>query len=259
MPQLAKWFEDCDAMGYDWVIVYWKNTPPSQVTISEMEPRHVVIGTTAVPNMFTSRTSALRRSEESSRSIKQRTEIGHWGVWKWNKGDSSYFQSVVPADALKIPEGMVKITAEMLEQGKSEKGDYSQEQVSLFGVKDATSDWTSSLIGQIASIEVVEQFVALKDKHLERKIVIPDFIIVEFALPWAEQYQHPNWQRMRLFILERDGFQCTMCGEYHRLLHVHHLRYERRKFIWEVDPTYLQTVCAKCHSDVCHPLKNLSY
>lgn len=41
-------------------------------------------------------------------------------------------------------------------------------------------------------------------------------------LSYAEQLKHPNWQRRRLQIMERDGFKCANCGDSESQLHVHH-------------------------------------
>ncbi|MCK5605311.1 HNH endonuclease [Candidatus Pacearchaeota archaeon] len=74
-----------------------------------------------------------------------------------------------------------------------------------------------------------------------------NFVYVNYPIEWEKQYYHPNWQRMRLFILNRDNFKCQKCGDEHTQLHVHHKHYSDG-FIWEVDPTYLITLCDKCHS-----------
>ena len=52
-----------------------------------------------IRNLFTSRTSALRRSEESCRTKPNRIETEHMGVWTWQETNSNYFQSVLPAAA----------------------------------------------------------------------------------------------------------------------------------------------------------------
>ena len=73
------------------------------------------------------------------------------------------------------------------------------------------------------------------------------FVYVNYSIEWKKQYNHPNWQRMRLFILDRDNFKCQKCGDEHSILHIHHKHYSDG-FIWEIDPRYLITLCDRCHS-----------
>ena len=73
------------------------------------------------------------------------------------------------------------------------------------------------------------------------------FVFVNYEIEWKKQYNHPNWQRMRLFILDRDNFKCQKCGDEHSMLHIHHSHYSDG-FIWEINPKYLVTLCDRCHS-----------
>jgi len=66
-------------------------------------------------------------------------------------------------------------------------------------------------------------------------------------LPYKEQLKHPNWQKCRLRIFERDGFACTICGNTEHQLSVHHLCYLPNMLIWEYDDELLQTVCPEHH------------
>lgn len=75
---------------------------------------------------------------------------------------------------------------------------------------------------------------------------IINFVFVNYEIEYKKQYYHPNWQRMRLFILDRDNFKCRECGDEHSILHVHHKHYSTG-FIWEIDPRVLITLCDKCH------------
>ena len=65
-------------------------------------------------------------------------------------------------------------------------------------------------------------------------------------MTFQDQYKHPNWQKKRLKIMERDGFHCQLCGNPYVQLHVHHKKYGKGK-IWEVDDDDLITVCTTCH------------
>ncbi len=68
------------------------------------------------------------------------------------------------------------------------------------------------------------------------------------SLPHREQLMHPNWQRKRLEIMQRDSFRCLACGESERTLHVHHKRYPKHGNLWDVCESDLQTLCEPCHS-----------
>jgi hypothetical protein len=148
----------------------------------------------------------------------------------------------------------VELTADLFERAASSNGGFSYEQLALFGIDlPPKKGWKKILLGKLASREIVEEFIALKDKHLAqtRRIAarqLPHFVSIDFPLPWREQYKHPNWQKMRLYILNRDNFTCQRCGSNHRLLHVHHTAYSRNGFIWDVDPATLKTLCEVCHS-----------
>ena len=63
---------------------------------------------------------------------------------------------------------------------------------------------------------------------------------------YPELLQDPRWQRKRLEILERDGFECTNCGDTKASLHVHHQLYDWRS-PWEYENETLVTLCADCH------------
>jgi 5-methylcytosine-specific restriction endonuclease McrA len=68
------------------------------------------------------------------------------------------------------------------------------------------------------------------------------------ALSYKEQIKHPNWQRKRLHIFQRDNFACTVCGNTEHQLQVHHLYYLPETLIWEYDDECYKTVCPKCHN-----------
>jgi len=68
-------------------------------------------------------------------------------------------------------------------------------------------------------------------------------------IPWAEQYRHHNWLRLKKAILERDRHKCRMCFTNKRVLEVHHRRYYG-PYIWSVGPKDLITLCQLCHEKV---------
>ncbi len=64
---------------------------------------------------------------------------------------------------------------------------------------------------------------------------------------YKEKYLDPRWQKMRLQIMERDGFACTVCGETKLTLNVHHEEYWPGRDPWEYHPNILLTLCVRCH------------
>jgi hypothetical protein len=67
-------------------------------------------------------------------------------------------------------------------------------------------------------------------------------------MDFKEQIKHPNWQKRRLEILQKDNFACQMCGDKESPLHVHHLRYVKGLKYWEYKDWELITLCEECHS-----------
>lgn len=66
---------------------------------------------------------------------------------------------------------------------------------------------------------------------------------------YGRKLQDPRWQKKRLEILERDRFQCQVCGDCRSMLHVHHVAYDPVERIdpWEYIDETLVTLCARCH------------
>lgn len=145
------------------------------------------------------------------------------------------------------------LTKDLIEKGKSVNNGWSTAQMKALGVTVFKKGWFKNLIGSNISQSAYDEFIALKDKHISEKSKRKkeqknDFIPVVSNLSWKEQYLHPNWQKMRLIILNRDGFKCVNCSAKDKTLHVHHLKYLMGKFIWEVPKWYLVTLCEDCHS-----------
>ena len=67
---------------------------------------------------------------------------------------------------------------------------------------------------------------------------------------YAEQCRRPEWQKKRLEIMNRDGFQCQGCGEKQKTLHIHHRYYAKGRMPWEYPSESLITMCQECHADI---------
>jgi hypothetical protein len=64
---------------------------------------------------------------------------------------------------------------------------------------------------------------------------------------YAEKLRDPRWQRMRLEVMQRDGFSCQECGDTQTTLNVHHKHYLRGRDPWQYPLTALETLCENCH------------
>lgn len=90
-------------------------------------------------------------------------------------------------------------------------------------------------------------------------------------MQYSEKLKDPRWKDKRMFILDRDGYQCKRCKQYsnkgHELvyghkypcedfkyreedleLHVHHIKYKGEP--WEANDKDLITLCEMCHVTV---------
>jgi len=64
---------------------------------------------------------------------------------------------------------------------------------------------------------------------------------------YSEKLLDPRWQKMRLLILQRDGFRCRSCESDTKTLHVHHCFYAPNREPWEYPESSLVTLCYECH------------
>ena len=153
------------------------------------------------------------------------------------------------------------LTKEIFEKGKSSNGGYNDLQIKELGIVNKTKGWVRLIIGKDIPQENINRFLALKNAHFspDREAQLLNrinknnlnpykFVEVLTNLSYKDQYLHPNWQKMRLVILKRDGFKCLECGDVNSVLHAHHLKYLKDKFIWQVPKWYIVTLCEKCHS-----------
>lgn len=66
---------------------------------------------------------------------------------------------------------------------------------------------------------------------------------------YSKLLRDPRWQKKRLEILNRDKFQCVLCGNDNETLHVHHKIYKSGKKPWEYENSLLVTLCDGCHEN----------
>lgn len=69
-------------------------------------------------------------------------------------------------------------------------------------------------------------------------------------LSYKDQINHPNWQKCRLRIFERDKFACKICGNTELQLQVHHLCYFPKLHLWDYDDELMITVCPEHHQQL---------
>ena len=69
---------------------------------------------------------------------------------------------------------------------------------------------------------------------------------------WSSAYRDSRWQKLRLQIMERDGWKCRACGRGEKdgtTLNVHHAYYESNKSPWDYPAETLITYCEDCHEE----------
>lgn len=67
---------------------------------------------------------------------------------------------------------------------------------------------------------------------------------------YQKKLKDPLWQKKRLKILERDNWQCKLCGNKTKTLTVHHIKYHDDLEPWEYEDDELVTLCKNCHHDI---------
>lgn len=65
---------------------------------------------------------------------------------------------------------------------------------------------------------------------------------------YSTKLKDPRWQKKRLEIFERDGWECQLCGDKDSTLVVHHRDYLRDKEPWDYPNSLLVTLCEDCHA-----------
>lgn len=70
------------------------------------------------------------------------------------------------------------------------------------------------------------------------------------STPYWQKLRDPRWQRKRLEIMDRDKFECQLCGDNESTLNVHHKFYLRGLDPWDYPNVALVTLCEGCHGDI---------
>ncbi len=163
---------------------------------------------------------------------------------------------------------MVKLTKKKIREMASDRGGFGRAQLDVLGISwPPPKGWQRGLVGRLISGALFDRVKGLRNVHLLNSSGVMEkkrkkrgkkrrppakkgpklhFIDPGREIPWAEQYLHPNWQKMRLLVLRRDNFTCVRCDDQHSQLHVHHLKYSSG-YIWEVPMKNLETLCKECH------------
>ena len=66
-------------------------------------------------------------------------------------------------------------------------------------------------------------------------------------MTYSEKLRHPNWQKKRLQILERDGWKCLACGSSNKNLQAVHIVFNKGCLPWEYADHCYQSLCDDCY------------
>lgn len=69
-------------------------------------------------------------------------------------------------------------------------------------------------------------------------------------MKYADKLKHPNWQKMRLKVLQKAKFTCKLCKDTETELHVHHNYYEADTDPWDYPLNAFTCLCKHCHHEV---------
>ena len=67
---------------------------------------------------------------------------------------------------------------------------------------------------------------------------------------YKQQLDSPLWREKRKRILERDNYECVLCGKSNCELNVHHVNYLSNRLAWEYSDNMLVTLCKDCHNEL---------
>jgi len=125
----------------------------------------------------------------------------------------------------------------------------------------------------LSKIKRVKIFCEFENKPIPTRKMINNFLIEEYKNPlskissliktpsaktkkkvynerkieYADYINSQKWKSFRLSIIKERGYKCEKCGANNRIIHAHHLTYER--FMKEL-PEDIQLLCVLCHKEV---------
>ena len=66
---------------------------------------------------------------------------------------------------------------------------------------------------------------------------------------YSKKLRDPRWQKLRLQVLERDGWACILCEDTENTLAVHHKFYRKGVEPWDYPLDTFVTLCETCHTE----------
>lgn len=170
--------------------------------------------------------------------------------------------------------GSMYLSNKAIEAGYSDNGTLNHEQIRALGADVKKKGWRKQIINTYIPLDSYNEFLSLRNKHIIHRVekrraktkaqnkkgilwsatcqdIYKEFLSKKTMVPATmsreDQYNHPNWQRLRHCIMYRDDYTCRLCGNKDEQLHVHHIQYKKGAFIWDVNPRFLSTICKSCH------------
>jgi hypothetical protein len=66
---------------------------------------------------------------------------------------------------------------------------------------------------------------------------------------YYEKLKDPRWQKKRLEVMQKNDFNCEICGDGESTLNVHHKEYLKDLEPWEYNIYQLACICQSCHEE----------
>jgi len=89
--------------------------------------------------------------------------------------------------------------------------------------------------------------VATSFRYAAPIIYLAGFYIMK-PTTYQRKLSHPDWQRKRLEILNRDNFTCQYCDVKDKELHIHHIYYMPNTLPQDYPDSAYITLCHDCHA-----------
>lgn len=69
------------------------------------------------------------------------------------------------------------------------------------------------------------------------------------TMTYAEQLRRPEWQKVRLQVLNAASWKCESCADEESTLHVHHKSYIKGRKAWDYELRNFEALCEHCHKE----------